>query len=139
MAAAAAYKPSFLTDQELKHMILEAANGFLFVLACDTGRVLYVADSILPVLNLRQEDWIQHSVYDLVHPDDIDKVRDQLSGSDAQMSRVLDMKSGGVKKEQRVGPPIHMSCRRGFICRMRLGGLIIRGVYRGVAGMRLGV
>lgn len=47
-------KPSFLTDQELKHLILEAANGFLFVLACDSGRVMYVADSILPVLNLRQ-------------------------------------------------------------------------------------
>lgn len=47
-------KPSFLTDQELKHLILEATNGFLFVLTCDTGRVLYVADSIIPVLNLRQ-------------------------------------------------------------------------------------
>lgn len=54
LAAAANYKPTFLTDQELKHMILEAANGFLFVVACDTGTVLYAADSILPVLNLRQ-------------------------------------------------------------------------------------
>ena len=49
-----ASKPTFLTDQELKHLILEAANGFLFVVSCESGRVLYVADSIMPVLNLRQ-------------------------------------------------------------------------------------
>ncbi|KAM3721383.1 Aryl hydrocarbon receptor nuclear translocator [Dirofilaria immitis] len=116
------YKPSFLTDQELKHLILEAANGFLFVVCCDTGRILYVADSIVPVLNMRQDDWLHHPIYDLVHPDDMEKVRDQLCGSEASLNRVLDLKTGTVKKEQG-SIRVHMSCRRGFICRMKLGPL----------------
>ncbi|VDK48531.1 unnamed protein product [Anisakis simplex] len=120
--AEASYKPSFLTDQELKHLILEAANGFLFVVCCDTGRILYVADSIVPVLNMRQEDWLHRPIYELIHPDDMEKVRDQLCGSDATLNRVLDLKTGTVKKEQG-SVRVHMSCRRGFICRMRLGPL----------------
>uniref|UniRef100_A0A0N4ZKT3 Aryl hydrocarbon receptor nuclear translocator homolog n=1 Tax=Parastrongyloides trichosuri TaxID=131310 RepID=A0A0N4ZKT3_PARTI len=116
------FKPSFLTDQELKHLILEAANGFLFVVCCESGRILYVSDSVIPILNMRQEEWMNYVIYDLIHPDDVYKVRDQLCNSEASLQRVLDLKTGTVKKEH-TAVRVHMSCRRGFICRMKLGNL----------------
>nr|5Y7Y_B Chain B, Aryl hydrocarbon receptor nuclear translocator [Bos taurus] len=90
-------KPSFLTDQELKHLILEAADGFLFIVSCETGRVVYVSDSVTPVLNQPQSEWFGSTLYDQVHPDDVDKLREQLSTSE------------------------NMGSRRSFICRMRCG------------------
>ncbi|VDL61641.1 unnamed protein product [Hymenolepis diminuta] len=73
-------KESFLTDQELRHLILEAADGFLFVCQCDTGRIVYVSDSVSSVLYCSQSDWYQSTLYDLCHPDDIEKIREQLVG-----------------------------------------------------------
>ncbi|XP_071481156.1 aryl hydrocarbon receptor nuclear translocator homolog [Diadema antillarum] len=117
------YKPSFLTDQELKHLILEAADGFLFVTSCESGRIIYVSDSITPVLNQPQTEWVGGSIYDLVHPDDADKVREQLSTSEPHNSgRILDLKTGTVKKEgHQSSMRFCMGSRRGFICRMKYG------------------
>ncbi|GIY27129.1 aryl hydrocarbon receptor nuclear translocator homolog [Caerostris extrusa] len=119
------YRPSFLTDQELKHLILEAADGFLFVLACDTGRIIYVSDSVAPVLNQSQADWFNACIYDLVHPDDVDKLREQLSTQEsANAGRILDLKTGTVKKEgHQSSMRLCMGSRRGFICRMKIGNL----------------
>lgn len=63
----------------MKHLILEAADGFLFVVSCESGRVVYVSDSVTPVLNQAQSDWLGSSLYDQLHPDDKDKLREQLS------------------------------------------------------------
>ncbi|PAA66884.1 hypothetical protein BOX15_Mlig016649g1, partial [Macrostomum lignano] len=117
-----AYKPSFLSDQELKHLILEAADGFLFVCQCDTGQIVYVSDSVGPVLGCSQADWLQRSLYDLVHPDDCERIQDQLSPTDAAGARILDLKTGTVKKDgHHAQMRSTMGARRAFICRMRVG------------------
>ncbi|KAM9309066.1 aryl hydrocarbon receptor nuclear translocator isoform 2-T2 [Pholidichthys leucotaenia] len=117
------YKPSFLTDQELKHLILEAADGFLFVVSCETGRIVYVSDSLTPVLNQSQSDWLGSSLYDQLHPDDTEKLREQLSTAENNNTgRMLDLKTGTVKKEsQQSSARMSMGARRSFICRMRCG------------------
>uniref|UniRef100_A0A1I8GPX4 Aryl hydrocarbon receptor nuclear translocator n=1 Tax=Macrostomum lignano TaxID=282301 RepID=A0A1I8GPX4_9PLAT len=115
------YKPSFLSDLELKHLVLEAADGFLFVCQCDTGRLVYVSDSVSLVLGLSQAECYQRPLYDLLHPDDREKVRDQLASADPAAARVLDLKTGTVKKD---GYHAHMrstmGARRSFMCRMRI-------------------
>lgn len=86
------YKPSFLTDNELKHLILEAADGFLFVVSCTDGRIIYVSDSVTPVLNQSQADMYNRSVYDFICPEDKDKVSEQLSLNESGSGRILDLK-----------------------------------------------
>jgi PAS domain-containing protein len=123
------YKPSFLTDQELKHLILEAADGFLFVAQCDTGNIIYVSDAVQPVLSFSPNDWSHRSLFDFVHPDDLDKVKDQLStqenSSTNSTGRVLDLKTGTVKKEGHSNSMrSHIGSRRSFICRMCVGSSV---------------
>ncbi|XP_021963129.1 aryl hydrocarbon receptor nuclear translocator homolog isoform X2 [Folsomia candida] len=119
------YKPSFLTDQELKHLILEAADGFLFVVGCDTGRIIYVSDSVTPVLNQSQPEWYGSCIFDHLHPEDVSKVREQLSTQEPQNTgRILDLKTGTVKKEgHQSSMRLCMGSRRGFICRMKVGNV----------------
>uniref|UniRef100_A0A8C2TW96 Aryl hydrocarbon receptor nuclear translocator n=1 Tax=Coturnix japonica TaxID=93934 RepID=A0A8C2TW96_COTJA len=120
---------SIVQRAELKHLILEAADGFLFIVSCETGRVVYVSDSVTPVLNQPQSEWFGSTLYDQVHPDDVGKLREQLSTSEnALTGRILDLKTGTVKKEGQQSMRMCMGSRRSFICRMRCGNSSVDAV-----------
>lgn len=62
----------------------QAANGFMMIISCLQARVIFISDAVQDVLNESPDSWIGACFYDLLHPKDIQKVKEQLACFDLE-------------------------------------------------------
>lgn len=56
----------------------------MLIIDCSQAKVLYVSDTISDVLHEEADGWLGSCFYDLLHPKDIQKVREQLACFDVE-------------------------------------------------------
>ncbi len=71
-------RPERLEDEEVQGLVSRLARDFISIHAM-RGEYLYVSENVEEMFGWRPEELIGHEVYEYVHPDDLERVREGLA------------------------------------------------------------
>ncbi|XP_012281769.1 circadian locomoter output cycles protein kaput [Orussus abietinus] len=63
------WKPSFLSNEEFTHLILEALDGFIMVFSSN-GRIYYASESVTSLLGYLPSELANATIYEIAYQDD---------------------------------------------------------------------
>ncbi|XP_020278302.1 circadian locomoter output cycles protein kaput [Pseudomyrmex gracilis] len=103
------WKPSFLSNEEFTHLILEALDGFIMVFSSN-GHIYYVSESVTSLLGYLPNELENTTIYDITYQEDQPHLYNVLLNVGTTQDRHI------VKKEDQIS----------FTCHIKRGGLNFR-------------
>ncbi|XP_028982330.1 circadian locomoter output cycles protein kaput isoform X2 [Diachasma alloeum] len=104
------WKPSFLSNEEFTHLILEALDGFIIIFSSN-GRIYYASESVTALLGYLPTDLANSTIYEITYQDDQSLLynillnptpRNSPPKSDTQVSFTCHIRRGSLDLRQNV-------------------------------------
>ncbi|XP_017771264.1 PREDICTED: aryl hydrocarbon receptor nuclear translocator homolog [Nicrophorus vespilloides] len=110
------FKDFFLTKKEFNSVVFDVTKGFVLAIDCTTGIIFRYTRSDQTLM--QNEAWIGTNIFNLVHTEDHEVLREQLLPD--SKNQFLDLKTGTVRREDSV-PQYRDAIRtkRNFKCRIK--------------------